>query len=327
MGPLLLTHINKSLNLLGTNVEEAIPRGHGKSKAALETIRKKGAMGATESTYGLILEKLKLKAVNGELMMEVKTFSQMKDIQSQSPGESDYGGGSTQKKKKKTAGKVNSVTTDYRPSSSVSSLTLNTSTSTFKGERHPMCEICHLYHQLSKKLNGQGKPQCPFFDTASRSFKTKAFAAHRNVIVMTRKGDKLLSDYWRRKLEQFAFPALGITSAGDQAKVISDVKKAIADLPKATDAEIKKYAEDSRRFVAMVEREDRENVNALKKEVTTLVNMAAQLPAKSDKSEKTRAKSAKKKAEKEKAKAAKEEESDSSSESEEDSGEESDFSA
>ena len=53
---------------LGTNVEEALPRGHGRSKAQLEAIRKKGSM-------GLILERLKLMAVNKELTMEVKTFS------------------------------------------------------------------------------------------------------------------------------------------------------------------------------------------------------------------------------------------------------------
>ena len=100
VGPLMLTHINKALNLLGSNVEEALPRGHGKSKSALEVIRKRGAMGATESTYALILEKLKLKAVNGELMMEVKTFSQMKDIQNQAPGEDDHGRGASSKKKK-----------------------------------------------------------------------------------------------------------------------------------------------------------------------------------------------------------------------------------
>ena len=85
MGPLMLTHIQKALNKLGTNVEEALPRGHGRSKAQLEAIRKKGSMGATEATYGLILERLKLMAVNKELTMEVKTFSEMRDISKTRP--------------------------------------------------------------------------------------------------------------------------------------------------------------------------------------------------------------------------------------------------
>jgi hypothetical protein len=90
-------------------------------------------MGATEATYGLILERLKLMAVNKELTMEVKTFSDMRDLQDQAQGESDYYiGATTQGKRKKAVGKVNSVTTDYRPSSSVSPMTLNTATSTAK---------------------------------------------------------------------------------------------------------------------------------------------------------------------------------------------------
>ena len=47
MGPLMLTHINKALNKLGSNVEEAIPRGHGRTMAQLEAIRnRKGSHGS-----------------------------------------------------------------------------------------------------------------------------------------------------------------------------------------------------------------------------------------------------------------------------------------
>ena len=41
VGPLMLTHINKALNRLGTNVLEAIPRGHGLSKTQLEAMRRR----------------------------------------------------------------------------------------------------------------------------------------------------------------------------------------------------------------------------------------------------------------------------------------------
>ena len=318
MGPLMLTHINKALNKLGSNVEDAIPRGHGRTKAQLEIIRKKGAMGATESTYGLILERLKLMAVNKELTMEVKTFSEMRDLQDQA-GESESSGTSTLGKKKKGVGKVNSVTTDYyRPSSSVSSMTLNTSTSAGRGERFPLCQTCRLFHNTDKK-GKDGKPVCLFWDPVARSFKIKAFLAHRNVVVMTRKGDKSLSEYWQKKLDQYAFPAMGISTTKDKNKIFHDLRDAVAAQPKATNAEIKQYAEESKRFVAMVEREDKQNINALRREVSALVSLAVSITDKAASRKVQRQK-------KSSSKASKEAESESSSESEDESGEESDFS-
>ena len=323
MGPLMLTHIQKALNKLGTNVEEALPRGHGRSKAQLEAIRKKGSMGATESTYGLILERLKLMAVNKELTMEVKTFSEMRDLQDQAQGDGDGGGGGSStshgRSRKRTAGKVNSVSTDYRPASSVSSMTMNTATSAARGDRFPLCQTCRLFHNTDKK-GKDGKPVCLFWDPAARTFKVKAFLEHRNVIVMTRKGEKALSEYWMKKLEQYAFPAMNITAAKDKSKIIKDLKDAVAAQPNATTAEIKSYAEESKRFVAMVEREDKNSIKTLRKEVNALVNLATTLTEKTE-ARKTRRKDKKSRS----SKAAKEEsESESSSESEDESGDESD---
>ena len=89
----------------------------------------------------------------------------------------------------------------------------------------------------------------------------------------------------------------------------------------ATTAEIKSYAEESiKRFVAMVEREDKNSIKTLRKEVNALVNLATTLTEKTE-ARKTRQKDKKSRS----SKAAKEEsESESSSESEDESGDESD---
>ena len=318
VGPLMLTHINRALNQLGSNVEEALPKGHGRTKAQLEAIRRGGVMGATEDTYGLILERLKLKGVNGELTMEVKTFSQMKDLQEQSQGEGDSRG--KEVKKKKSVSKVHSVTTDYQPS--VSTMTLNTYANS--GQRFTPCPTCKLFHQLDK-LDSAGKPMCLFYDPVKRTFKTKAYLAHKNVVVMNRRGERSLSDYWTKKLEQYAFPAMGITTTKDKNTILKDLRDAVAAMPKASVTEIKKYAEDSKRFVAMVEQEDMHNIRALRKEVTTLVNMAASLST--TKSGKKREKKERQSARKKELQAKKEADSDSSSEEDDSSSEESDSSS
>jgi hypothetical protein len=320
VGPLMLTHINKALNMLGTNVLEAIPRGHGRSKTQLEAMRRKGVMGATEGTYGLILEKLKLKAVNGELTMEVRTFSQLRDIQEQAQSDD----GPSVGRKKRSAVKVNAVSTDYNPSPpSVSTMTLNTTSATPRsGKRYPLCQTCRLFHNVDK-VDGSGNPICLFFDAVQRKFKVKGFLAHRNVLVMNKEGKKSVSEYWIKKLEQYMFPATNITSNKEKAKIVKDIRDAAAELPRATTAEIKQYAEDSKRFVAMVEKEDKTNINELRGEVNLLVNMASKLSSKSAQDKKS-AKRARQKEKKRAAKASADEESDSDSEDDSEDDSESD---
>ena len=320
-GPLMLTHINKALNLLSTNVEGAIPLGHNCSKAKLEAIRRQGVMGATEDTFGMVLERLKLRAVNGELTMEVRTFSQMKELQDQAQGDGETSLSARDGKKRRPIAKVQSVTTDYRPNSSVSTMTLNTTAT--GGARFPMCPTCRLFHPAGA-LDSAGKPVCLFFDPVKRTFKTKAFLAHRNVMVMNRKGERAVSEYWLKKLEQFTFPAIDVNSK-DKAKILKDLRDAVASMPKAQPNEIKRYADEAKRFVAMVECEETSHIGMLRKEVSTLVNMAATLTA--TKASSNRSAAAKQRAKKERRKvrkAEKKEDSESSSASESDSEDESD---
>ena len=122
-----------------------------------------------------------------------------------------------------------------------------------------------------------------------------------------------MSEYWIKKLEQYLFPATNITSNKEKAKIVKDIRDAAAELPRATVAEIKQYAKDSKRFVAMVEREDKSNINELRGEVNLLVNMASKLSSKSAQDKKS-AKRARQKEKKRAAKASADEESDSDSE-------------
>ena len=231
-------------------------------------------MGATEETYGLILGKLNLKAVNVELTMEVKTFSQLRDIQEQAQSDE----GPSVGKKRRSAVKVNAVSTDYNPSPT---MTLNTTSATPRsGKRYPLCQTCRLFHNADK-VDGSGKPICLFFDMAQRRFKVKGFLAHRNVLVMNKERKKSVSEYWIKKLDQYLFPATNITSNKEKAKIVKDIRDAAAELPRATPAEIKQYAEDAKSFVAMVEKGDKTNINELRGEVNMLVNMASKLSSKS----------------------------------------------
>ena len=96
---------------------------------------------------------------------------------------------------------------------------------------------------------------------------------------------------------------MNITAAKDKSKIIKDLKDAVAAQPNATTAEIKSYAEESKLFVAMmVEREDKNSIKTLRKEVNALVNLATTLTEKTE-ARKTRRKDKKSRS----SKAAKEE--------------------
>jgi 16S rRNA C1402 (ribose-2'-O) methylase RsmI len=127
-----------------------------------------------------------------------------------------------------------------------------------------------------------------------------------------------VSEYWIKKLDQYLFPATNITSTKDKAKIIKDIKDAASELPRATAAEMKQYAEESKRFVAMVEKEDKTNIQELKGEMKLLVNLASKLPALSAQDKKT----AKRARQKERRKAAKEAEDDDSDSDSDDGSEE-----
>ena len=85
--------------------------------------------------------------------MEVRTFSQLRDIQEQAQSDE----GPSVGKKRRSSVKVTAVSTDYIPSPpSVSTVTLNTTSATPRnGKRYPLCQTCRLFHN-GDKVDGSG---------------------------------------------------------------------------------------------------------------------------------------------------------------------------
>jgi hypothetical protein len=308
VGPLMMTHINKALNKLGVNPAEVFPVNHWLSAAELGEVKRRGAAGASEETYGFILSQLKHRALNGDLAMEFKSFEQMANSVKYQAGEKANSGGWSTAGKKKSEKKVNAISV----STDLSTLTLNTTTTGGKGKftKYPCCLGCRLFHEV-------GKDGCPFWIAAKREFQVGAFLKHRSVRLIGPDGTSTLSAYWIKKLYQYAFPSLGITEEKDRLKIIADLKKAASRLPKASQAEIEKFAKDSVSYVNLALSEDNSHVNAMRKETEFIVNAVAQgklEDAERKGAEKARAQD-KKKRKKARDKKKKEAESDSSSSS------------
>ena len=309
IGPLMMTHINKSLNKLGVNPTEAFPANHMMTDAELREVKRRGVAGASEKTYGAILTLLKHRALNGDLAMEFKSFEQMAGSVQHQAGEKTSSGGWSTAGKRKSEKKVNavSVSTDF------STLTLNTAV-TGKGggraPRYPCCKWCRLFHEAIQD-------GCPFWDATKREFKIGAFLKFRSVRLIGPDGSSTLSEYWVKKLYQYAFPSMGITADSDRLKIIADLKKAASKLPKASQAEIEKFAKDSATYVSLAISEDNSHINTMRRETEFIVNAVAQMrldSAEKKGAEKARAQE-KKKRKKARDKKKKEAESDSSSSS------------
>jgi hypothetical protein len=163
--------------------------------------------------------------------------------------------------KKKTRG-ANSVTTD------VSTITMNTTT-TGAGRRAPPCATCKLFHDPK---DGGG---CPFWNSKTKAFQVKAYLKHRNVRVIGADGKSSVSGFWIKKLQQWALPALGITTTADVRKIIEELKAAAQKLPVASKEEVEVAAKDAQRFAAMVEREDPGRSKELQEEKNMVLSVAS----------------------------------------------------
>jgi len=310
IGPLMMIHITKALGKLATDPESVFPHYHSMSKSDVGLVKRQGSAGATEEVYGLILERLKDKALAGELVFEFQTMDQIASIQrgssETSSASGSNGGGWQVANRKKTPSKVNSVTTDF------STLTMNTTTTAGGqgGQGRPnfrVCDSCRLFHQKDGK-------KCLFWDAATRKFGVKAFLLYRSVRLIGADGKSTLSKYWSDKLLRWTFPHIGVTAEGDKQKILKDLRDAAAALPKATASEIAQSAKDSQTFVSMAMAEEKAQVNlaTLQRESDgMMVNSVARR-------DKQSAKAAKRKRLREKEKARKEEESSSEDEDSED---------
>ena len=169
-----------------------------------------------------MLEGLKRKATNQELMYDVNTLSQLKELATKNVEKKEVEvGWEVSKTDRKKAKKIaNSVVTEC------SSLTMNTNTEpTGKRVKYTPCSTCRLYHDTSKG--------CQFVDQKNKRFRVQKFLQHGNVRHILPSGESIVSDYWIDKLKKYIFPALEVAKESDKAKIISELKKAAAELPRS----------------------------------------------------------------------------------------------
>ena len=305
----MMIHITRALGKLVTDPGSVFPHNHQMTERDLGLVKRQGSAGATERVYGLILERLKDKALAGELVFEFQTMDQIASMRSGGSEGTSGGGGWQVASKKKPSVKVNSVNTDY------SSVTMNTTaTSGGKGKfgDYRVCDGCKLYHQKNGRT-------CEFWDPVSRTFGVKAFLMHRSVRLIGPDGKSTVSKYWIDKLIRWTFPHIGVTQEADRQKILKDLRDAAAGLPKASPKAIEQYAKDSQSYVSLAMTEDRHHVNlsVLRRESDAMVNAVASRKAartpKEAKKEKKQRKKARQKARKE-AESSSEEDSDTEDE-------------
>jgi hypothetical protein len=300
-GPIMKKHLDKSLKLLGQNPTSVFPERHGLSPAALKEVRRRGQTCATEETYLLVLEFLKLKAQDKSLLLEFQSFGEMEQMRNMYLKNEEIRGG---KRGKTTTRAANSVATDF------SSLSMNTTTTAAPAATnragYSACHTCKMYHA------GQSGKECIFVDRNNK-FNWKAFLEYRSVRIPNEKGESLVSPFWIRELQARGFKALKIGMT-EGKKIIEQLKAEAKKYPVLTKAEMAQLSSKTQKFAAITEKEASPNIQVLMAEMRTV----AQISRKYKEPSVTKEKKEKKKKRK-KAKEESESESESGSEEDDDS--------
>jgi hypothetical protein len=247
VGQCIIKFIDSALRKLSTSPESVFPIHHRRTAKQLTQIRREGAGQASMTTYRLILEELKRKAQEKSLEYSIFSLKQLGRM----TGNGDFEKGKADKKKERkaanalvaaralVAGNVG-ISTDF------STLTVN---SVATPAYPPPCDSCGLYHEMSKG--------CLFYNKETKVFGVGNFIKHRAVRQINGDGTSVLNPFWMKKLDQYAWKAMGITNEDDRKKIVKDLKAAIARLPEATVAERRAYAEQHKRFVNLSTAEGR----------------------------------------------------------------------
>ena len=147
--------------------------------------------------------------------------------------------------------------------------------------KYTPCNVCRLYHDTSKG--------CQFVDQKNKRFRVQKFLQHGNVRHILPSGDSIVSDYWIDKLKKYTFPALEIEKESDKAKIISELKKAAAELPRVTQEERKVLQQESKKMINIaMEGADQGALVELQEQLSVLTNQVQVLRSKSGKSSKGR---------------------------------------
>jgi hypothetical protein len=294
-GPIMKKHLEKCLKLLGQTPTKVFPERHGLTPAQLSEVRARGQACATEETYLLVLEFLKLKAQDKSLVLEFQSFGEMEQMRTMYLKNEEIRGG---RRGKTTSRATNSVATDF------SSLSMNTTTTTapaaINRAGYHLCPTCKMYHA--------GR-ECIFVDRSNK-FNSKAFLGYRSVRLANEKGESFVSPFWIRELQARGFKALKIGMT-EGKKIIEQLKAEAKKYPILTKAEMAQLSSSTQKFAAITEKEASPNLHVLMAEMKNVAHISGRYK------ENVATKEKKEKKEKKKKKKVKEEsESESESESE-----------
>jgi hypothetical protein len=290
-GPIMKKHLEKCLKLLGQTPTKVFPERHGLTLAQLNEVRKRGQANATEETYVLVLEYLKLKAQDKSLLLEFQSFGEMEQMRNMYLKNEEIKGG---KRGKTTSRAANSVATDF------SSLSMNTTTTAAPAATnragYPLCQTCKMYHP------GQPGKGCIFVD--NNQFNSQAFLRYRSVRIANEKGESIVSPFWIRELQARGFKALNIGMT-EGKKIIEQLKMEAKKFPVLTKAEMSQLSSKTQKFAAITEKEASPNIQVLLAEMKTVAQISRKYrdpvtaKEKKEKKEKKRKKKAKEESESE----------------------------
>jgi hypothetical protein len=258
-GGMMMIHIRDALRKLSTNPESVMPVNLPFTQDELRDIRILGADMATEKVYALILQHLKNRALLGDLKLSINSMAQMASLVNKAAG------AKAEPKAGRQGRSTNSVHTD-----GVSAMTLNSTVSGSGGggsapaKTYKPCQHCSLFHQAAgdgkcKLVKADGQPD------------VKGLLGHRSLVLIRPDGSKGLSEYWEKKLHQFYFPKLGLSQTKVD-KVLAELRKEIAKLPKAGRTETEKFAKAQILYANLAKMEDNTHIKTLNREVNVIVS-------------------------------------------------------
>ena len=91
-GQTMNNQISRAFAQLSSNPVSVFPPGHKLTEEEIRMVKRRGPSEATSKTYRLVLEGLKRKATNQELMYDVNTLSQLNEWVAKKNDTSDNGG-------------------------------------------------------------------------------------------------------------------------------------------------------------------------------------------------------------------------------------------
>jgi hypothetical protein len=218
-GAFMDQHLEHGLQLLTTDPAQFLGKGHGLDEDELHNLVMGGEQGMRREDYDLLWGRLKSEASHGSLQYGAGNLTQLMSLLDPAKQFNKAAAG-----KSKVALQV---------TSDVDALVLAVSSASGGGgggdkTYHPPCGQCNTFHGR----NHSGP--CPFFDPATRKVLIKGMLRQEGVLLQNSKDRTwFVSSWFKKKLTDFVFEALGITAQADKQKVLDDLSKVCRELGKS----------------------------------------------------------------------------------------------